>query len=84
MAFSKLDLAIVAVVAGGLLWIEHDHRIVIGSPEAAPPTASVCPDSDSVPFSAACIAFIDGGRPANPAENAPRPGLRGRSGDAGR
>jgi hypothetical protein len=64
MAFSKLDLAIVAVIAVALLWIEHDHRIVIGTPmsaEIAARTASVCPDSDSVPFSADCIAFIEDG-----------------------
>jgi hypothetical protein len=47
----------------GLVWIEHEHRIVIGSlsaAETAPLTASACPDNDSVPFSADCIAFIGG------------------------
>ena len=61
---SKLNLAIVAVLATGLLWIEHQHRIFIGTPaaaEAAPPASSVCPATDDVPFSAACIKFIDGG-----------------------
>jgi hypothetical protein len=64
MVLCKLDLAVVALVAAGLLWIEHDHRVFIGTPaaaEVAPPAASVCPESDSVPFSADCIAFIDGG-----------------------
>jgi hypothetical protein len=64
MVLSKLDLAIVAVIAVGSLWIEHEHRIIIGTPaaaEAVPPAASACPDKDSVPFSADCIAFIDGG-----------------------
>lgn len=64
MVLSKLDLAIVAVIAAGLLWIEHEHRIIIGTPaaaEVAPPAASVCPDTDDVPFSADCIKFIDGG-----------------------
>jgi hypothetical protein len=64
MALSKLDLAVVAVMAAGMLWIEHEHRIIIGTPaavEIAPPGASVCPDTDDVPFSADCIAFIDGG-----------------------
>jgi hypothetical protein len=64
MVLSKLDLALVAVVAAGMLWIEHDHRIFIGTPaaaEVAPPAASVCPDTDDVPFSADCIKFIDGG-----------------------
>jgi len=64
MVLSKLDVAIVAVLAFGMLWIEHEHRIMIGMPaaaEAAPPAASVCPDTDDVPYSPACIAFIAGG-----------------------
>jgi hypothetical protein len=64
MVLSKLDLALVAVVAAGMLWLEHDHRVFIGTPaaaEAAPPAASVCPDTDDVPFSADCIKLIDGG-----------------------
>jgi len=62
MTLSKLDLAVVAAVAVGLLWIEHEHRIFIGTPAAAEAGApSACPDKDSVPFDAACIAFIGGG-----------------------
>jgi hypothetical protein len=64
MMLSKLDLAFMAVVAVGLLWIEHEHRIIIATPavaEVAPPAASVCPDTDDVPFSADCLAFISGG-----------------------
>lgn len=66
MAFTKLDLAVVAAIAGGLLWIEHSHRVVIGTPaaaEVAPSPTSVCPDTDDVPFSADCLAFIGGGMP---------------------
>jgi hypothetical protein len=64
MALSKIDAAIVAIVAVGMLWIEHGHRVVIATPaaaEAAQPAASVCPDTDNVPFSADCIKYIDGG-----------------------
>jgi hypothetical protein len=64
MVLSKVHLTLVAIVAGGLLWIEHGNRISIGTPaaaEVAPSATSVCPDTDDVPFSAACIAFIDGG-----------------------
>lgn len=67
MALGKFAPAIVAAVAVGLLWIEHDHRIVVATPASADdalPTAA-CPDSDSVPFSADCIAFIEGGAPSN-------------------
>jgi hypothetical protein len=63
MVLSKLDLAVMALIAGVLLWIEHENRIVIATPaaaEAAPPGASVCPESDSVPFSPDCLAFIEG------------------------
>jgi hypothetical protein len=59
----KLDLIVLAAIMVGLVWIEHDHRIVIGSSaaaEAASLAASACPDNDSVPFSADCIAFIGG------------------------
>lgn len=72
MVLSKLDLAIVVAVAAGLLWIEHDNRIFIGTPaaaESASPAASVCPNTDDVPFSAACIKLIDGG--VLPAVHAP-------------
>ncbi len=64
MALSKLDLALVAIEAAGLIWIEHNHRIVIGplaAAEAAAPAASVCPKTDDVPYSAECIKFISGG-----------------------
>jgi hypothetical protein len=73
MALSKLDLALVAVAAAGLIWIEHNHRVVIGSlaaVEAAPPAASVCPKTDDIPFSPECIKFIGGG--ASP-DIAPQP-----------
>jgi hypothetical protein len=67
MALSKLDFAIVAFIAGGMLWVEHGHRIKVEAPIAAEvsgPAASACPDNDSVPFSADCIAFIGSGVPA--------------------
>jgi hypothetical protein len=61
---AKLNLAILAAAAGGMLWVEHAHRITI---EAAAPaevasreTAS-CPENESVPFSQDCMAFIQGG-----------------------
>lgn len=64
MALSKVDLALVAIAAASLFWIEHNHRVVIGpltAVEAAPPAASVCPKTDDVPFSPECIKFIGGG-----------------------
>ena len=64
MALSKLDLAVVAALSVGLLWIEHEHRVIVATPvaaEEAPSAASVCPETDDVPFSADCITFINGG-----------------------
>jgi hypothetical protein len=64
MVVSKLDVAFVLAVAAGLLWIEHNNRVIIGTPaaaEGAPPAASVCPARDDVPFSMACLKYIEGG-----------------------
>jgi hypothetical protein len=64
VTISKLDLAAASIIASGMLWIEHGHRIVVATPasvEFAPAVAPVCPDTDDVPFSAECIRFIDGG-----------------------
>ncbi len=63
---SKFDLAvIVAAVAGGALWIEQRHHVVIDAP-ASPQLASrapaaACPDNDNVPYSPGCIRFLGSG-----------------------
>jgi len=65
---SRVLLASLAAVAAGLLWIEHEHRIVLASPaaaELAPVPQAACPENDSVPFDAACIAYIEGGAVPN-------------------
>jgi hypothetical protein len=60
---SKLDIAVVAaLVAGCAFWIERGHRITIDAPTPselaeAPPA---CPDNDRVPYSADCLAFLQG------------------------
>jgi hypothetical protein len=76
---SKLGLAVIVVaVVGGALWVEHGHRIDI---EAPPPAdvaslarAAACPDNDTMPYSASCIAFLEVRRtPAqDPSGNLPR------------
>jgi hypothetical protein len=66
MALSKLDVVIVAIIAAGVLRIEHGHRVVVATPaaaEAAQPAVSLCPDTDNVPFSVDCIKYIGGGVP---------------------
>lgn len=80
MVVAKLDLVVVvAALAGGLLWIEHANRIKIEMPaEIAPQAAraAACPENESVPFSADCMLFIQGGvrsdvrRPFNEADSA--------------
>ena len=47
-----------------MFWIEHEHRISIGTPaaaEVAPSAVPACPETDDVPLGAECMAFIDGG-----------------------
>jgi hypothetical protein len=64
MALSKFDLALAAIAAAGLMWTEHNHRVVIGplaAAEAPAPAGSVCPKTDDAPYSAECIKFIGGG-----------------------
>ena len=68
---SKLGLAVIFVATvSAALWIEHGHRIVI---EAAPPAdlaslarAAACPDNDTMPYSASCIAFLEGAPSSRP------------------
>ena len=58
----KLDLAIVVVaIAGGALWIEHGHRVVIDAPvaETSAVISAACSDSDAVPYSAACLEYLN-------------------------
>jgi hypothetical protein len=64
MALSKLDLALAVIAAASLIWIEHNHRVVIGplaAAEAPASAASVCPKTDDAPYSAECLKFISGG-----------------------
>jgi hypothetical protein len=76
---AKLNLVILVALAGGMLWIEHAHRITIEASapaEVAGREAASCPENESVPFSADCMTFIQGGaesdvrRPAIAADGA--------------
>jgi hypothetical protein len=67
VVLSKLDLAAAAALALALVGVEHDHRIIIGTPAAAEVAAKakpICPDSDAVPFGADCLSFIGANTPA--------------------
>jgi hypothetical protein len=58
----KLGLAIIlAGFAGGALWVEQGHRVVIDAPtpgQAERPAAAVCPDNDTVPYDARCLDYL--------------------------
>jgi hypothetical protein len=61
---ARLNLAILAAAVGGVLWIEHAQRIrieVATPAEVAGRDAAICPENESVPFSADCMMFIQGG-----------------------
>ena len=63
MLITRFNVLVLAVVAGGLVWIEHAHRIKIEAPtsvEASAQPTPVCPANESVPFSPECMAFIQG------------------------
>ena len=63
MVVAKLNLVVLAVAVGGVLWIEHAQRvrIEISTPtEVAGRNAAICPENESVPFSVGCMMFIQG------------------------
>lgn len=64
----KFGLAVTALsIAGAVLWIEQGHRIDVATPTAAfAAPVTLCPDNDSVPYSAPCIAFMQGGAASDP------------------
>jgi hypothetical protein len=54
---------IVGAVLAAVVWIEHGHRIDIGTPSAAAFSAALaarCPDNENVPYSSDCIVFMQG------------------------
>ncbi len=64
MLITRLNVLLLAAIAGGVLWIEHAHRITIEASapaEVAGRDAALCPANESVPFSADCMAYIQGG-----------------------
>jgi hypothetical protein len=64
MVVSKLSLVVLVAAAGGVAWIEHANRIKIEMPmpaELAGGNSAVCPENESVPFSANCMILIQGG-----------------------
>ena len=59
----RFALAITALaIAGGAVWIERDHRVVIDAPAAADfaslAAAAGCPENDTMPYGEDCAAFL--------------------------
>jgi hypothetical protein len=56
----RTDIAVIVVAVAGLLWVEQGHRVVIDAPVAdMASVAAACSDSDAVPYSAACLEYIN-------------------------
>ena len=60
----KLDLAVIVVaVAGGTLWVEQGHRVVIDAPAAADSgvvaAAAACSENDTVPVQRSCLDYLN-------------------------
>jgi hypothetical protein len=58
----RFDVAVIVIaIAGGLLWIEHVHRVVIDAPAAdtAVSVAAACSNTDAVPYATACLEYIN-------------------------
>jgi hypothetical protein len=63
MLITRFNVLVLAAIAGGMLWIEHADRITIEASapaEVAGRDAALCPANESVPFSADCMAYIQG------------------------
>jgi hypothetical protein len=64
MVVSKLSLVIIVSIAGAVLWIEHGNHVNIrraAPAEIEAQATPACPENESVPFSAECMVFIQGG-----------------------
>jgi len=64
----RTDIAVIVIAVAGLLWVEHGHRVVIDAPVAgtAASVAAACSDTDAVPYSAACLEYINVSPDAGP------------------
>src|SRR4051794_39805687 len=61
----KFVRAVIMVLMGGTaLWVEYGHRTVTDAPTSteldALAAARACPDSENMPYTATCLAFLNG------------------------
>src|SRR3954469_8531069 len=72
----KFVRAMIMVLLGGAaLWIEYGHRSATDAPTSteldALAAARACPDSENMPYSATCLAFLNGSAASERRANAP-------------
>src|SRR4051812_47884402 len=70
---------IVALLSGAALWIEYGHRTATDAPTStdldALAAVRACPDSENMPYTATCLAFLNGSAaPEERRANAPERG----------
>jgi hypothetical protein len=63
------------LIGGAALWIEYEHRTVTDAPTSteldALAAARACPDSENMPYTATCLAFLNGSAASERRANAP-------------
>jgi hypothetical protein len=75
----KFVRAMIMVLLGGAaLWIEYGHRTTTDAPTSAEldalAAARACPGSENMPYTATCLAFLDGRAAPERRANAPERG----------
>src|SRR3954447_7278474 len=69
---------IVILLGGAALWIEYGHRTATDAPTSteldALAAARACPDSENMPYTATCLAFLNGSAAPERRANAPERG----------
>jgi hypothetical protein len=75
----KFVRAMIMVLLGGAaLWIEYGHRTATDAPTSteldALAAARACPDSENMPYTATCLAFLNGSAAPERRANAPERG----------
>src|ERR1700712_5314172 len=70
---------IVVLLSGAALWIEYGHRTATDAPTSteldALAAARACPDSENMPYTAICLAFLNGSAAPERRFSAPERGL---------
>src|SRR4051812_34047461 len=67
---------IIVLLGGAALWVEYGHRTATDARTSTESDALVaaraCPDSENMPYTATCIAFLNGSAAPERRANAPK------------